>query len=63
MYSVSEGLMGAGSGNDREAGASNLTRSASVDAVHEGSRGRLRSDDWRARSTTSKGKGMQYKQL
>ncbi|XP_026328687.1 blood vessel epicardial substance-like, partial [Hyposmocoma kahamanoa] len=57
LYSVSEGLMGAGGTNDREATGSNLTRSASVDAVHEGSRGRLRSDDWRSRSTNSKGKG------
>lgn len=51
--------MGAAGGNDREAAGSNLTRSASVDAVHEGSRGRLRSDDWRARSTSSKGKGIE----
>lgn len=65
LYSVSEGLMGAGGGNDRDAAGSNLTRSASVDAVHEGSRGRLRSDDWRARSTNSKGKskGIENKNL
>ncbi|XP_061710526.1 blood vessel epicardial substance-like [Cydia pomonella] len=50
LYSVSEGL-GAGQ-SDRDAGAAHLTRSASVDAVHEGTRGRLRSLAWRTRSTS-----------
>ncbi|XP_049866240.1 blood vessel epicardial substance-like [Pectinophora gossypiella] len=53
LYSVSEGL-GAGAGNDRDALPSHLTRSASVDAVHEGTRGRLRSVAWRARASTHK---------
>ncbi|XP_026729637.1 blood vessel epicardial substance-like [Trichoplusia ni] len=53
LYSVSEGL-GAGVA-DHEGQPSHLTRSASVDAVHEGTRGRLRSSAWRARSTNTKG--------
>lgn len=52
LYSVSEGLS-AGVGADPEGQTSHLTRSASVDAVHEGARGRLRSNAWRARTTTS----------
>lgn len=55
LYSVSEGLT-AGVGADHDGQQSHLTRSASVDAVHEGTRGRLRSNDWRARSTLTKGK-------
>lgn len=54
LYSVSEGL-GAGAGSEREGTPAHLTRSASVDAVHEGARGKLRSLAWRARSTTTKG--------
>ncbi|KAL0892235.1 hypothetical protein ABMA27_015420 [Loxostege sticticalis] len=54
LYSVSEGL-GAGAGTEREGTPAHLTRSASVDAVHEGARGKLRSLAWRARSTTTKG--------
>lgn len=55
LYSVSEGL-GAGVGADNDGPPSHLTRSASVDAVHEGTRGRLRSNAWRARTTVTKGK-------
>ena len=55
LYSVSEGLTAGVA--EHEGQPSHLTRSASVDAVHEGTRGRLRSNDWRARSTTApKGK-------
>ncbi|XP_026486111.1 uncharacterized protein LOC113393442 isoform X2 [Vanessa tameamea] len=54
LYSVSEGL-GAGVGTEAEGLPPHLTRSASVDAVHEGARGRLRSLAWRARSTSTKG--------
>ncbi|KAM3962863.1 popeye domain-containing protein 1 [Aphomia sociella] len=54
LYSVSEGLT-AGGANDREGAPAHLTRSASVDAVHEGARGRLRSLAWRARTTAPKG--------
>ncbi|KAJ0179944.1 hypothetical protein K1T71_004535 [Dendrolimus kikuchii] len=54
LYSVSEGLDAAG-GVDRDSGSAHLTRSASVDAVHEGARGRLRSDAWRSRTSTSRG--------
>ncbi|CAH1644252.1 unnamed protein product [Spodoptera littoralis] len=54
LYSVSEGL-GAGVGADNDGPPSHLTRSASVDAVHEGTRGRLRSNAWRARTTVTKG--------
>ncbi|XP_060801304.1 blood vessel epicardial substance-like [Amyelois transitella] len=54
LYSVSEGLSAGGSG-DRESASAHLTRSASVDAVHEGTRGRLRSLAWRARSSAPKG--------
>ncbi|XP_047986345.1 blood vessel epicardial substance-like [Leguminivora glycinivorella] len=50
LYSVSEGLSAGAA--DRDAGAAHLTRSASVDAVHEGTRGRLRSLAWRTRSTS-----------
>ncbi|CAH0749749.1 unnamed protein product [Diatraea saccharalis] len=53
LYSVSEGLT-AGAGSD-PGPPSHLTRSASVDAVHEGARGKLRSLAWRARTTTNKG--------
>ncbi|CAH2992142.1 unnamed protein product [Chilo suppressalis] len=53
LYSVSEGL-GASAGSDPGPPA-HLTRSASVDAVHEGARGKLRSLAWRARTTTNKG--------
>ncbi|KAL4710529.1 hypothetical protein ACJJTC_008931, partial [Scirpophaga incertulas] len=54
LYSVSEGL-GTGAGNERDGPPSHLTRSASVDAVHEGSRGKLRSLAWRARTNLNKG--------
>ncbi|XP_052738446.1 blood vessel epicardial substance-like [Bicyclus anynana] len=54
LYSVSEGLS-AGVGVEGEGPPAHLTRSASVDAVHEGARGRLRSAAWRAKSTTHKG--------
>ncbi|CAB3242888.1 unnamed protein product [Arctia plantaginis] len=53
LYSVSEGL-GAGMVTDNEGPPLHLTRSASVDAVHEGARGRLRSVAWRARTTAPK---------
>ncbi|KAI5644094.1 popeye protein conserved region domain-containing protein [Phthorimaea operculella] len=49
LYSVSEGL--GATGSDKDALPSYLTRSASVDAVHEGTRGRLRSVAWRARAS------------
>ncbi|KAJ2946939.1 hypothetical protein O0L34_g16283 [Tuta absoluta] len=49
LYSVSEGL--GATGADKDALPSYLTRSASVDAVHEGTRGRLRSVAWRARAS------------
>ncbi|XP_068630454.1 blood vessel epicardial substance-like [Battus philenor] len=54
LYSVSEGLGIAGVG-ENDGMPSHLTRSASVDAVHEGTRGRLRSLAWRARTTAPKG--------
>ncbi|KAG6448587.1 hypothetical protein O3G_MSEX005607 [Manduca sexta] len=54
LYSVSEGL-GAAAAGERDGAPTHLTRSASVDAVHEGARGRLRSLAWRARSSTPKG--------
>ncbi|XP_063821219.1 blood vessel epicardial substance-like [Ostrinia nubilalis] len=54
LYSVSEGL-GAGAGSEREGTPAHLTRSASVDAVHEGARGKLRSLAWRSRTSTNKG--------
>ncbi|KPI97935.1 Blood vessel epicardial substance [Papilio xuthus] len=54
LYSVSEGLGIAGAG-DSEGVPPHLTRSASVDAVHEGARGRLRSLAWRARTAAPKG--------
>ncbi|CAG9560386.1 unnamed protein product [Danaus chrysippus] len=54
LYSVSEGL-GAGATGEGEGPPAHLKRSASVDAVHEGARGRLRSLAWRARSTSKKG--------
>ncbi|KAG7299416.1 hypothetical protein JYU34_016369 [Plutella xylostella] len=50
LYSVSEGLTTTGL-SERDALPPHLTRSASVDAVHEGTQGRLRSLDWRTRST------------
>ncbi|XP_041976560.1 blood vessel epicardial substance-like [Aricia agestis] len=50
LYSVSEGLS-AGAGAEGEGPPPHLTRSASVDAVHEGARGRLRSLAWRTRTT------------
>ncbi|XP_053602958.1 blood vessel epicardial substance-like [Plodia interpunctella] len=53
LYSVSEGLSAGVS--DREGAQGHLTRSASVDAVHEGTRGRLRSLAWRARTAAPKG--------
>lgn len=56
LYSVSEGL-GAGVSADAEGAPAHLTRSASVDAVHEGARGRLRSLAWRTRSTSVHTKG------
>ncbi|CAH0727765.1 unnamed protein product, partial [Brenthis ino] len=59
LYSVSEGL-GAGVTADAEGAPAHLTRSASVDAVHEGARGRLRSLAWRARSTSVHTKGSSY---
>lgn len=55
LYSVSEGLSGAAA-IERDAGASHLTRSASVDAVHEGTRGKLRSLDWRTGTQRSQGR-------
>ncbi|CAK1604135.1 unnamed protein product [Parnassius mnemosyne] len=54
LYSVSEGLGMAGTG-ENDGAPTHLTRSASVDAVHEGARGRLRSVAWRARTTAPKG--------
>ncbi|CAG5040003.1 unnamed protein product [Parnassius apollo] len=54
LYSVSEGLGIAGTG-ENDSAPTHLTRSASVDAVHEGARGRLRSVAWRARTTAPKG--------
>ncbi|XP_037874970.1 blood vessel epicardial substance [Bombyx mori] len=54
LYSVSEGL-GLGAAGEREGTPLHLTRSASVDAVHEGARGRLRSAAWRARTPAPKG--------
>lgn len=51
---MSEGL-GAGATGEGEGPPAHLKRSASVDAVHEGARGRLRSLAWRARSTSKKG--------
>ncbi|XP_072940884.1 uncharacterized protein [Epargyreus clarus] len=53
LYSVSEGLSAASA--EHETAGAHLTRSASVDAVHEGARGRLRSLAWRARSSNTKG--------
>ncbi|XP_045764634.1 uncharacterized protein LOC123866905 isoform X2 [Maniola jurtina] len=58
LYAVSEGL-GAGVSGENEGPPAHLTRSASVDAVHEGARGRLRSAAWRAKSSTS-GRGSSY---
>lgn len=55
LYSVSEGL-GAGSAGERDGVPPHLTRSASVDAVHESARGRLRSVAWRARTSVPRGK-------
>ncbi|XP_045513203.1 blood vessel epicardial substance-like [Pieris brassicae] len=54
LYSVSEGL-GLGTSGDNDGPTSHLTRSASVDAVHEGARGRLRSVAWRSHMPTAKG--------
>ncbi|XP_073951380.1 LOW QUALITY PROTEIN: popeye domain-containing protein 1-like [Choristoneura fumiferana] len=54
LYSVSEGLTASGA-PERDEGTAHLTRSASVDAVHEGARGRLRSLAWRAGTSTIKG--------
>lgn len=54
LYSVSEGL-DAGYTTEKEGTPAHLTRSASVDAVHEGARGRLRSASWRARTTVPRG--------
>ncbi|CAH2236986.1 jg9480 [Pararge aegeria aegeria] len=56
LYSVSEGLS-AGVAGESEGQPAHLTRSASVDAVHEGARGRLRSVAWRAKSTSQKAHG------
>ncbi|GBP44374.1 hypothetical protein EVAR_81287_1 [Eumeta japonica] len=57
LYSVSEGL-GVGGGDQREGMPSFLTRSASVDAVSEGTRGRLRSATWQTPTTrTQTGRG------
>lgn len=60
LYSVSEGLGIAGVG-ENDGVASHLTRSASVDAVHEGARGRLRSLAWRARTAAPKGDPRKHK--
>ncbi|XP_069354635.1 blood vessel epicardial substance-like isoform X2 [Maniola hyperantus] len=58
LYAVSEGLS-AGVSAEHEGPPAHLTRSASVDAVHEGARGRLRSVAWRAKSSSS-GRGSSY---
>ncbi|XP_038210611.1 blood vessel epicardial substance-like [Zerene cesonia] len=54
LYSVSEGL-GLGTSGENDGPPAHLTRSASVDAVHEGARGRLRSLAWRSHTTSTKG--------
>lgn len=59
LYSVSEGLSGA-IGTDRDLVPAHLTRSASVDAVHEGARGQLRSLNWRTKSQKKQGIGQLF---
>ncbi|VVC96467.1 unnamed protein product, partial [Leptidea sinapis] len=54
LYSVSEGL-GMAATTESEGVPTHLTRSASVDAVHEGTRGRLRSAAWRSHTSSVKG--------